>query len=126
MISENFNTETKSTVRHGDLILTVGGSQSGSADGSQSGSDGSSLTLDYVIQDPVGIHARPAGELLKLAKKFKSEIFFSASGKTVKLNSIFSLMSLGVKKGTTVHIEAQGEDGAAAIQAFQTYLQAHL
>ena len=55
-------------------------------------------TFDYTIKDELGIHARPAGLLVKEAKKFTSDCTITKDGKTKKLTQLMMLMSLGVKE----------------------------
>jgi phosphocarrier protein HPr len=76
----------------------------------------------YTIKDPDGIHARPAGLLVKEATKFKSKVTLKANGKSADLKRIFALMALGVKTGTEVTVTAEGEDEEAAIKALQANL----
>ena len=59
-------------------------------------------TFEYTIKDELGIHARPAGMLVKEAKNFASECTITKDGKTKKLTQLMMLMSLGVKQGDTV------------------------
>lgn len=70
----------------------------------------------YVVTDPEGIHARPAGEFVKAASKFSSEVNLTKDGKTVSAKKIFGVMGLAVKQGQelTVTIEGPDEDAAAA------------
>lgn len=70
----------------------------------------------YVVTDPEGIHARPAGEFVKAASKFSSEVNLTKDGKTVSAKKIFGVMGLAVKQGQelTVMIEGPDEDAAAA------------
>ena len=49
----------------------------------------------YVITDNEGIHARPAGELVKLAKSFESSVMIEKEGKKADCKKIFGLMGLG-------------------------------
>ncbi len=75
----------------------------------------------YVITDEVGIHARPAGLLVKEAKKYTSEIIITKGDKSAKATSLMKLMGMGVVKGDEVTITVEGEDedvAAAAIEAF--------
>jgi len=75
----------------------------------------------YVITDEVGIHARPAGLLVKEAKKYTSEIIIAKGDKSAKATSLMKLMGMGVVKGDEVTITVEGEDedvAAAAIEAF--------
>ncbi len=52
----------------------------------------------YVITDPEGIHARPAGELIKLLKEFESAITIEKDGKSADAKRIFGVMGLAVKQ----------------------------
>ena len=80
-------------------------------------------TFDYTIKDELGIHARPAGLLVKEAKKFTSDCTITKDGKTKKLTQLMMLMSLGVKNGDTVTISAEGEDEDAAIEALKDFFE---
>lgn len=70
----------------------------------------------YVITDPEGIHARPAGEFVKAASKFSSDVNLTKDGRTVSAKKIFGVMGLAVKQGQelTVTVEGADEDTAAA------------
>jgi phosphocarrier protein len=69
-----------------------------------------------IIQDPAGIHARPAGVLAKTAQRYKSEITVTKGEKTASLKKVFALMGLAVKQneGVTIRFEGQDEDDALA------------
>ena len=83
-------------------------------------------TFDYTIKDELGIHARPAGILVKEAKKFASDCTITKDGKTKKLTQLMMLMSLGVKNGDTVTISAEGEDEDTAIEALKEFFEKNL
>ena len=76
----------------------------------------------YTITDPLGIHARPAGQLAKLAKSFGDTTATITKGeKTVKLSQLMMLMGLAIKKDQEVTINVEGpaeEEAAAALEAF--------
>lgn len=77
--------------------------------------------FEYTIKDELGIHARPAGMLVKEAKKYQSKITITKEGKSAEASKLMAVMSLGVKCGQTVQIAVGGpdeEDAAAGIQAF--------
>lgn len=80
-------------------------------------------SFEYTIKDELGIHARPAGMLVKEAKNFASECTITKDGKTKKLTQ---LMSLGVKQGDTVTVAANGEDEDAAIETLKAFFEANL
>lgn len=80
----------------------------------------------YVITDPAGIHARPAGLLVKEAAKFSSAISIAKDSKKGDLKRIFGVMALGVKKGETVTITCEGADEEAAAAAISDFLKNNL
>ena len=80
----------------------------------------------YVITDNEGIHARPAGELVELAKGFTCEIKLAKDGKAADCKKIFGLMGLGVKKGHEVTMTFNGDDEDAAFEAVQKFMQENL
>lgn len=83
-------------------------------------------TFEYAIKDELGIHARPAGLLVKEAKKYESECTITKDGKTKKLTQLMMLMSLGVKQGETVTVTAEGADEDAAIAGLKEFFEANL
>ena len=76
----------------------------------------------YTITDPVGIHARPAGLLVKAAKALDSTItVVKGDGKSAVAVKLMALMGLGIKQGDTVTVTVEGgnEDAnAAAMEQF--------
>ena len=83
-------------------------------------------TFEYTIKAELGIHARPAGHLVKEAKKFESECTITKDGKTKKLTQLMMLMSLGVKQGDTVTVTAEGADEEAAVAALKEFFENNL
>ena len=78
-------------------------------------------SFTYTITDEVGIHARPAGLLVKKAKEFDSTITIEKDGKSVNASKLMALMGLGVKCGETVTVTAEGSDeekAAADLEEF--------
>lgn len=75
----------------------------------------------YTITDPVGIHARPAGLLVKAVKALDSTVTITKDGKSAGASKLMALMGLGIKKGDTVTVTVEGgnEDAnAAAVEQF--------
>ena len=68
------------------------------------------ISFEYVIKEPVGIHARPAGMLNKEARKYKSAIVVHRGDKSANVLRLMALMQLGVKCGETVKVTIEGED----------------
>ena len=85
-------------------------------------------TFEYTIKDELGIHARPAGILVKAIAKKTSDIKIKKAGDTREVNakSIMAVMSLGAKKGNEVIITAEGEDEEEAIAEIQKVLEENL
>ena len=83
-------------------------------------------TFEYTIKEELGIHARPAGLLVKEAKKYESECTITKDGKTKKLTQLMMLMSLGVKQGETVTVTAEGADEDTAIEGLKAFFEANL
>lgn len=81
----------------------------------------------YEIQDPLGIHARPAGMFAKLAKSFAdSTITLTKNDQTVKATQLMKLMSLAVKQGDVITIGVEGGDEAGATDALEKFLKENL
>ena len=83
-------------------------------------------TFESTTKDELGIHARPAGLLVKEAKKFESECTITKDGKTKKLTQLMMLMSLGVKQGDTVTVSVDGADEDAAVAALKEFFENNL
>lgn len=83
-------------------------------------------SFTYLIQDEMGIHARPAGLLVKTAKRFKSTITLARDEDVIHLDRLIALMSMAVKQGQTITITADGADEDAALSALKTIVQERL
>lgn len=82
--------------------------------------------ISYTIKDEKGIHARPAGLLVKEAAKLKSDITINVGGKSADLKRLLAVMSLGVKKGDEIEILLDGPDELAAAAELLSFLEANL
>lgn len=82
-------------------------------------------TFHYVIKDEVGIHARPAGLLVKEAKKYKSKITLAKDGKSAEATKLMAVMGLGVKCGQTVEVSIEGADEETAFEAVKSFFEAN-
>ena len=83
-------------------------------------------SINYTIKDSLGIHARPAGALVKEAGKFKSDLTISKDDKTGDLKKIFSLMGLNIRYNDTITITANGDDEDVAINTIENFLNSNL
>lgn len=82
--------------------------------------------FNYVLTDENGIHARPAGILVREAAKFKSSITIQKDGKKADGKRLFSLMSLAAKKGDNILVTIEGEDEEQATKMLQDFLIANM
>lgn len=82
--------------------------------------------FQYTIKDDLGIHARPAGLLVRLAVGFNSTVNITKNDKSVSLKKIFTVMSLNVKCGDTVTITVEGGDEQKAINALLDFFRQNL
>ncbi|MGN0705026.1 MAG: HPr family phosphocarrier protein [Lentihominibacter sp.] len=83
--------------------------------------------FEYTIHDPLGIHARPAGQIAKLAKSYAdTTITVSKNGTAAKASQLMKLMSLGVKQGDVVVVAADGTSEDAAMTELKDFFQTNL
>lgn len=82
--------------------------------------------FDYTIKDAEGIHARPAGLLVKEAKKYKSKIVIKKDEKSAEATRLMAVMSLGVKSGQMIEVEINGEDEDTAFEGMKTFFEENL
>ncbi|MGN0149116.1 MAG: HPr family phosphocarrier protein [Clostridia bacterium] len=82
--------------------------------------------FNYTITDPQGIHARPAGILVKEAAKYQSKITIEKDGKSGDAKRIFAVMGLGIKCGQTITVKVDGSDEAEASAAVEAFLKENL
>ena len=83
-------------------------------------------TFTYTIKDSAGIHARPAGNLVKLVKGLDSKVMIEKGGKSVDVTKLMMLMGLGVKCGDTVTFTVEGGDEETAAKAVEDFMTANL
>ena len=83
--------------------------------------------FQYVITDPVGIHARPAGLLVKVAKALDSTVTVEkVGGKSSAATKLMAVMGLGVKGGDTVTVTVEGGNEEASLQAMEQFFRENL
>ena len=80
----------------------------------------------YVIKDEIGIHARPAGLLVKEAKKYESKITVGKDGKTAEARKLMALMGLSVKCGDEVEVTVEGADEEKALEEMKLFFETNL
>ena len=81
----------------------------------------------YIITDPLGIHARPAGILAKAAKNYPDTVIMIAKDdNAVKATQLMKLMGLGVKEGDAVKVTAEGPSEVDAIDVMYSTFEDYL
>lgn len=69
-----------------------------------------------LIENKTGLHARPASNLVKAAKQFKSKIHIMKDDRAYEAKSMLAILSAGIVKGTRIRLVCEGEDEADALK----------
>ena len=80
------------------------------------------MEKEFVITNEQGIHARPATKLVQLANEFDSDLYLRFKGNSVDLKSIMGVLSLGVTRGSTITITAEGNDMNEALKRISKFI----
>ncbi len=72
---------------------------------------------DVVVQNQVGLHARPATFFIQKANEYKASIWVEKEGRRVNAKSLLGVLSLGIVGNTAIRIIADGADEEAAVEA---------
>ncbi len=83
-----------------------------------------SVSRDVQVVNPLGLHARPAAQLVKLASKYTSEVTINRDGMPINAKSIMGVMMLAAEQGATVSISAVGADAEDAVNALAALVAA--
>lgn len=83
-------------------------------------------SFEYAIKDELGIHARPAGLLAKLAMKYPCKITMKAPKKEVDAKRVMAVMSAGVKNSDSVTLEFDGENESEAYDEMLAFFTENL
>lgn len=79
--------------------------------------------ITYTITDPNGIHARPAGVLVKTLKGYSSNVTIFKGDKNVDMKKLLALMGMGIKQGDTVTVQVEGDDEEACAAEIEKALK---
>ena len=74
---------------------------------------------DVVINNQVGLHARPATFFIQKANEFKSTVWVEKEDRRVNAKSLLGVLSMGIVKGTVITLIADGDDEAEAIDGLE-------
>ena len=80
----------------------------------------------YTVRDKVGIHARPAGMLVKLVKEYSSDVYIEKGDKRIKADRLIAVMNMGIKQGDTVTVSIEGTDEEEAYNAIYSFFKENL
>lgn len=73
------------------------------------------LRKKFIISNELGLHARPAAQLVKIANRYKSNIILYKDDREVNGKSIMGILMLAAPKGSEIEIAAEGDDAEAAV-----------
>lgn len=76
-------------------------------------------SIDIVISNKLGLHARAAAKLTQVAGRYRSEVYIARGDQRVNAKSIMGVMMLAAGLGVTVTVDAEGEDADAALEAIR-------
>lgn len=82
--------------------------------------------FEYKITDAAGLHARPAGLLVKKAKEYACRITVCANGKECEATRLMALMAMCVKNGTVVRVTVEGEDEEVCAEDLEEFFNKNL
>ena len=83
--------------------------------------------FSYTVRDATGIHARPAGLLVKAAKVLDSTVTLkNAAGKSAVATKLMAVMGLGIKQGDTVTVTVEGGDEETSAAAMEKFFSENL
>ncbi|SDC04949.1 phosphocarrier protein [Paenibacillus sp. UNCCL117] len=74
------------------------------------------MQKEYVIENVLGLHVRPAKKIVQTASKYAADVFLEKDGKRVSAKSLVNVLTLGVKHGEKVKLITEGDQAEAAQQ----------
>ena len=80
------------------------------------------MRKEMVVRIAGGLEARPIAVLVQVASQYESSIYLEVAGKRVNAKSIMGMMTMALKAGETMVVEATGVDEAAAIEGIEKYI----
>lgn len=82
--------------------------------------------FEYTIKDQLGIHARPAGLLVKCVKSLGCKVKITKNSKTVEGTKLMAIMGMGIKCGDTVSISVEGEEEDTSFETVKRFFEENL
>jgi len=84
------------------------------------------VSFEFTIRDPLGIHARPAGQLVKQAASCSGKITVQKGTRTADLKKIFGLMNLAIKCNDTIKVIVDGDNEETEAEKIRSFLEENL
>ncbi len=85
---------------------------------------GQKIEKDIPIVNRLGLHARPAAMFVRIASRYRCEVWVDKDGEEVNGKSIMGLMMLAAGQGSKLHIRCEGEDASKAMQDIEELIKA--
>jgi phosphocarrier protein HPr len=85
---------------------------------------GQKLEKDIPIINRLGLHARPAAMFVRIASRYRSEVWVAKEGEEVNGKSIMGLMMLAAGQGSTLHVRCEGPDADKAMEELEELIKA--
>lgn len=82
--------------------------------------------FSYTVTNPDGIHARPARELVRKAKEYSDRITLMKGEAQCDMKRLLAVMTMGIKQGDTVRVQAEGERETDTAAALEAYMKEHI
>ena len=83
------------------------------------------VSNDVTVQNSVGLHARPATFFIQKANEFKASIWVEKDDRRVNAKSLLGVLSLGIVKGSTIKLVADGSDEEEAVKALVNLIESN-
>ena len=83
-------------------------------------------TFTHIIEDPLGLHARPAAMLVKTISGYQSTVPVKTPNGSTDARRLMALMRLGAKQGAALIFTVEGSDEASAAESLKTFLKENL
>lgn len=83
------------------------------------------IEKDLTITNRLGLHARPAAMFVRIASRYRSEVWVSKEGEEVNGKSIMGLMMLAAGKGSTLRLRCEGPDADKAVEEIEQLIKSN-
>lgn len=83
------------------------------------------FSKEVVVENQVGLHARPATFFIQKANEFKSSVWVEKDERKVNAKSLLGVLSLGITKGTAINIMADGTDEQVAVNTLVELIESN-